>query len=344
MDQTIKVLALKITPKGSQPENSFYALKIPARILVQMAFVPVRHPIIRKGTQRPTDTRRLLEIARYISQDEAMFPNTIIVNFTGNVEVTSANTFPDLYWLQIPVASETAIIVDGQHRLLGIKQSGLDLEILVTAFLNIREEKQAAIFRDINFYQRKVNKSLMYDLFHVAKDAGYSLMRAADLTERLNQEGPLQGLIKLTGIGPGVVTQTIFVETLQRFLENGGVFREPEYSGENSFETQFHVLSAFFDSLRGHYSHIWNDPKSYILLKTQGVYASLMLFQDVLRNLLEYQNRYVPRARDLEPFVAALAQRITFTSEEYGDAYLGSTGQRRLHQLLQEATRPVFHK
>ena len=115
--------------------------------------------------QRLTDQRRLREIARYIGGESAFFPNNLIVNFDQDVSASKVDSFSDLYWLDIDVVPESAVIIDGQHRLLGIGQANIDIELPVTAFVNISEPQQAAIFRDINFFQRKVNKSLMYDLF-----------------------------------------------------------------------------------------------------------------------------------------------------------------------------------
>jgi DGQHR domain-containing protein len=334
MEQVVKSLALKVTPKSEQPQNYFYVLKMSAKKLAAMKLIPVRYPTERKGIQRLSDEKRIKEIANYIINREASFPNSIIVSFTGDVKINSVDSLPDLYMLEIPVIPKQAIIIDGQHRLLGIERSGVDMEILVTAFLNIPVEKQAAIFRDINFYQRKVNKSLMYDLFHVAKDAEYSLMRAIDLTERLNEGGPLEGRIKLTGVGEGVVTQTIFVETIEQFLKDDEIFRQPEYEEVGSLEIQLKVLNAFYESLRGNYKNVWEDPKSYVLLKTQGIYATLMLLRDLLRFFHKNRGGFIPSARDFEPYTASLASRVSFEREKYGDAYLGAGGQRRLHQLL----------
>lgn len=334
MVDSIRLLALKVVPKEEYPNNTFFVFKIPALTLANIAYVPVRLPIIRKGTQRPTDRRRLREIAQYISRKDAMFPNTIIVNFVSDVKVTKLEEFSDLFWLDIPMSENSAVILDGQHRLLGIEESNIDINILITAFLGVSHDKEAAIFRDINFYQRKVNKSLMYDLFHVAKDAGYPLMRALDLTERLNEDGPLSGLIKLTGIGPGVVTQTIFVETLQSFLEDGSIFRETEYNQEDSLERQTEVIKDYFESLRGHYRNAWEFPRDYILLKTQGIYALLMLLQNILYYFLNEKNRCIPKVRDFEAFTVRLSNAVSFSSEDYGDAYLGSGGQKRLHRLI----------
>jgi len=336
MSDIFQTLALKVTPKEDQPHNSFYILTMPASILASMKLIPVRYPTSRKGIQRLTDEKRVKEIANYIINKEASFPNTIIVSFTGDVKVREVDSLPDLFRLEIPVIPETAIIIDGQHRLLGMEYSGIDMNILVTAFLKIPEEKQAAIFRDINFYQRKVNKSLMYDLFHIAKDADYPLMRAIDIAERLNEEGPLQGLIKLTGVGPGIVTQTIFVETLQQFLRPGDIFTQPQYEEVGSLEIQLRVINSYYESLHGHYRNIWEDPNSYVLLKTQGIYASLMLMRDLLAYFHNKRKGYIPTARDFEPFTSLLPQKVTFRREDYGDAYLGAGGQRRLHQLLLE--------
>jgi len=342
MSDILQTLALKVTPKKDQPDNSFYVLAMPASILASMKLIPVRYPTLRKGIQRLTDEKRVKEIANYIIHKEASFPNTIIVSFTGDVNVSEVDGLPDLFRLEIPIIPETAVIIDGQHRLLGIEYSGIDMNILVTAFLKIPEEKQAAIFRDINFYQRKVNKSLMYDLFHIAKDADYPLMRAIDIAERLNEEGPLQGLIKLTGVGPGIVTQTIFVETLQQFLKPERIFTRPQYEEVGSLEIQLRVINSYYESLHGHYRNIWEDPSLYILLKTQGIYASLMLLHDLLVYFDNKTKGYIPTARDFEPFTSLLAQKVTFRREEYGDAYLGAGGQRRLQQLLKETIFPML--
>src|SRR4030042_1138826 len=342
MSDILQTLALKVTPKEGQPHNSFYILTMRASILASMKLIPVRYPALRKGIQRLTDEKRVKEIANYIINKEASFPNAIIVSFTGDVKVREVDSLQDLFRLEIPVVPETAIIIDGQHRLLGIEYSGIDMNILVTAFLKIPEEKQAAIFRDINFYQTKVNKSLMTDFFHMAKAAGYPLMRAIDIAERLNEEGPLQGLIKLTGVGPGIVTQTIFVETLQQFLRPGDIFTQPQYEEAGSLEIQLRVINSYYDSLHGHYRNIWEDPNSYVLLKTQGIYASLMVLRDLLTHFHDKRKGHIPTARDFERFTSLLAQKVTFRREDYGDAYLGAGGQRRLHQLLLETISPML--
>ena len=87
----------------------------------------------------------------------------------------------------------------------------------------------------------------MYDLFHVSKDAEFPLMRAIDITEKLNEDGPLQGYIKLTGIGEGVVTQAIFVETIEHYLHDDEIFRQKEYEELGGLDVQSQVIKSFYD-------------------------------------------------------------------------------------------------
>jgi len=336
MVETLRTLALKVVPKKDKPENYFYITKMPALALAKMKIIPVRQSVTRSGIQRLSDEKRIKQIASYIANKEASFPNSIIVSFTENLNPTAfdGKEWPDIYVLNIPIVEKSAIIIDGQHRLLGIERSGIDVEILVTAFMGIAENKQAAIFRDINFYQKKVNKSLMYDLFHVAKDAEFPLMRAIDITERLNEDGPLQGYIKLTGIGEGVVTQAVFVETIEQFLRDGDIFRQKEYEESGGLEVQSQVIKSFYDSVKGNYKDVWEEPREYILLKTTGVYALLMLLRDILWFFHRKREGIIPSARDFEPFAHKLSKRITFSRAEYGETYLGAGGQKRFYLLL----------
>ena len=152
----------------------------------------------------------------------------------------------------------------------------------------------------------------------------------------------MQGLIKLTGVGPGVVTQTVFVETLQQFLKPGDILTQPEYEEVGSLEIQLRVINSYYESLRGHYLNIWEDPNSYVLLKTQGIYASLMLLRDLLLYFHHKRKGYVPTSRDFEPFTSLLSRKVTFLREDYGDAYLGAGGQRRLHRLLLNTIYPML--
>lgn len=67
--------------------------------------------------------------------------------------------------------NEIASVLDGQHRIERLKASSSieDFEINVSIFIDIDIADQAYIFSTVNLAQTKVNKSLVYDLFGLAK-------------------------------------------------------------------------------------------------------------------------------------------------------------------------------
>jgi hypothetical protein len=109
-------------------------------------------------------------------------------------------------------------VIDGQHRingayfavrLLGEKQSSVKWEIPAEIFidldpLNAPPRHQAQIFIDVNFYQKKVDRSLVADLFPTARGRRGPLddkERAQDIGRKLMLEiGPLRGMIQIPGI------------------------------------------------------------------------------------------------------------------------------------------------
>jgi DNA-sulfur modification-associated len=113
-------------------------------------------------------------------------------------------------------------VIDGQHRVNGAyfalkilheDRSRVTWDIAADVFLNLDDadappRKQAQIFIDVNFYQKKVDRSLVADLFpttRAARDPENNRERAQDIGRRLMLEtGPLVGMIQIPGIKYGV--------------------------------------------------------------------------------------------------------------------------------------------
>ena len=128
-------------------------------------------------------------------------------------------------------------VIDGQHRINGAyfaiwlrQQSGQKdvWQIPAEVFLDLDERqgpprRQAQIFIDVNFYQKKVDKSLAADLFPTARGGRDPLdakERAMDIgRELMLEKGPLVGMVQIPGIRYGV-KDVIALATLNGAIED----------------------------------------------------------------------------------------------------------------------------
>lgn len=178
-----------------QPFGEFYITKLSARVLLEVSYSdPLRiaetkssnflYPLI--GAQRKQRLNRLKEIGRYINTVEAAFPNSIIlgVNYDeeGNLEEDDQYRWTIKYnnengriedaHIVIPTSKKLASIIDGQHRLNGFKEASSErhsMELLCAIYFDLPNPYQAYLFATINFNQKKVDRSLAYELW------GYNL-------------------------------------------------------------------------------------------------------------------------------------------------------------------------
>lgn len=72
------------------------------------------------------------------------------------------------YRLTIPTRAKLAAIIDGQHRLFGFALANperLDMSLMCSIYLDLPKPYQAQLFATINSTQKRVDKSLTYELF-----------------------------------------------------------------------------------------------------------------------------------------------------------------------------------
>lgn len=79
-----------------------------------------------------------------------------------------AETNEGCYRLTIPTKAKLAAIIDGQHRLFGFALANperLDMSLMCSIYLDLPKPYQAQLFATINSTQKRVDKSLTYELF-----------------------------------------------------------------------------------------------------------------------------------------------------------------------------------
>ncbi len=149
-------------------------------------------------------------------------------------------------------------VIDGQHRINGAylaicirreKDTSARWEIPAQVFLDLDTahdppRKQAQIFIDVNFYQKKVDRSLVADLFPTARGLREPIdqkERAQDIGRRLMLEtGPLVGMIQIPGIRYGI-KNVIALATLNSAIED--VLDTMEKNDINGLEMQTEFLA-----------------------------------------------------------------------------------------------------
>lgn len=220
MNNQIRLPAVKI----EQPIGIFYAVSINSDLLAKISFSSRAQYSVKngsdgifsfmKGNQRELDEKRSKQIGKYIDSSESTFPNSIILgaNFDQDGNLIED---PNIRWrieeengnhtLIIPSDElKIATIIDGQHRLSGFDFSERkNMDLLCSVFIDLPAPYQAYIFATININQKKVDKSLAYDLFGFrvddeSKEQWSPEKLAVFITRKINKlSKPLENKIRL---------------------------------------------------------------------------------------------------------------------------------------------------
>lgn len=182
--------------------GTFYVAVLPAELLLQVAASDRMRAIINpdgsgyelKGTQRIVQDKRLGEIADYINRMDSAFPNSIII--AANYDMNSGfdqgelehieeedsgqpvvdsrvwsvrETSDGCHTLTIPTEEKLAAVIDGQHRLFSFARADpkamRSMNLLCSIYIDLPKALQAQIFATINSTQKRVDRSLTYELF-----------------------------------------------------------------------------------------------------------------------------------------------------------------------------------
>jgi DGQHR domain-containing protein len=208
----------------TQPGGSFFVCTLSASQLVNRFDIRRRSEHPEDGIQRDDDKKRIADIASYARTEEAIFPTPIILSAKSEDFV-----FENGYLRAKEVESRSSLghVLDGQHRLLGLRSADPDtldrIQLLVVFAFDIDRYAEAMIFATINGNQRQVPKSLMYDLF--ALHPGRSVEKTChEIVKSLNEDitSPFFGRIKVLGRKADdseTLSQAAFVDHVKRLID-----------------------------------------------------------------------------------------------------------------------------
>lgn len=321
----------------TQGQTTFYLFAMSAKKLLEIAYTSERTQYNKTGIQRGLRPDRLKDIGKFLTatgSSPPLLPNAIIVSLSAQ------SYFKEGYMHICNRPAGEAFVIDGQHRLWGFSEqysSGMDLDVVVTAFIDLDDSRKAFIFRSINGNQRKINPSLVYDLIPMLRDkesVQFEDKRCHELVVFLNEtsESPWRDRIAMVGVGGRIISQSSFISAIKKLFKKGHLFAssDPDFFEERMQEE---LLLQYFTTIQSSYSVQW-DNKAFFLCKYVGVSALLSLLERIITDLRENQV-VISDASALRigpdnfgPYVSKLTTFSFSTAEEKkkGITYVGESG------------------
>lgn len=337
----------------SQNARKFFLTKLSARDLVQISYASVRNRDAEEGAvQRLLNPRRIDSLKEFTIKG-GDYPNCIILNWVDDKHSLRV----DKGKILVPVKDRVAQIIDGQHRVEGIRAAIKanpklgKFEVPVAFYQRLSTQECADIFLSINTEQKPVQRSLVFDLYDVASAhvVDPAAVRARDIAARLNEveASPFRELIRLPNT---VVTRThargsktsvgvdlsTVVTSLKPLVEEKGIF---EQVGVSELEMQTSALLNFFDVLREWYGGLWSD-KDNVFLTAAGFGGAIDFFKNKLifycKSKESFETTTIKRAMELD------TQAIILRSHLKG--LQGRHAMRAVSDMLVERFHPQVSK
>lgn len=275
-----------------QPIGTFYLCAIQAMDLLSIVDVNQRTADNDLGIQRERSKSRIIEIGKYCSDPDAVFPTPIVVSIQNQEDVVLNTENHTISYEENKIIGN---VLDGQHRLWGIEKSEYrDKFVLPVVFMfGLTVEEEAYIFATINSNQTKVSVSLIYDLFenseyHSPQKTAHYIARVMNSQE----DSPFYGRLKMLGKKEeGQVNATLSQGTFatavlsliskkpkedmikvkrNELLDRDSSLPFRDYYIDEKDTVIAKIMYNCFSALKTVFPDEWNQPNENILWKTTG--------------------------------------------------------------------------
>jgi len=307
--------------KARQPIGEFFVGVLDSKRLCQITHFDVRRILHEReletylGIQRPLNEDRVKEIEQYVETVDACFPTAVILSIRGACakydEAGKILTLSNYLDSEEPERSifyaQIAKVIDGQHRIEGLKNyKGSRFDVNVSIFIDIDVAEEAYIFSTVNLAQTKVNRSLAYDLFDLARSRSpQKLCHNIAVGLDRNAKSPFFHTIKRLGVATEgrfneTLTQATFVEALMGYISSNPLrdrdlyMRGKEPAKATAQESRVlifrnmmidkrdmeiaDVLWNFFDAVRSKWPTAWSSTGTGLILNRTNGFRALMRF------------------------------------------------------------------
>jgi DGQHR domain-containing protein len=320
--EQLQVPAFSVESTGTG-RNRLFIFSVLASDLARFCYVARRQVGGENYYQRMIKKTRLTHIARYIDKG-MVFPNSIVVALSSNTfsfkkEETTAEfaRWQSFGTLTLKDRFDTCWIIDGQHRLFAHTHTNTPGRIIVTAFANISEEKQAEYFLDINREAKKVDSDLLWDLLGSTNPGSIEgIISTAVKSMRALSGGFFEDNINVPSLGTGhfsfnnicsaIKEEQLVAEQIpaKDKVEKNPIWnRQPDITASQMAKSLNQFLVTLDQEL---------TPGSRERLYSNGFVAVLIS----LYKLLVLHLRKRPSDSDIVPFVEPLARYLNNMSDD----------------------------
>jgi DGQHR domain-containing protein len=255
-------------------------------------------------------------------------------------------------------SENVAKIIDGQHRIAGLRDFNGTFQLNVTVFVDMDISDQAMLFSTINLKQTRVHKSLAYDLYEFAHSRSPQ-KTCHNIAKLLNKEegSAFKDKIKILGRAtPGkpfeTLTQATFVEKLLFYISSNPMQdrnilkQSKKLSREEKPETRLIFRNMFIDKKDAEIARIlynyfgavakrwpnawWSTNRSDILSRTTGFTALMRLLGDIYP-IIERPEQVISESVFNKVFAKMELNESSFTTDVYNP---GGGGQTALYRDL----------
>lgn len=354
-----------------QPIGEFFVGSIKFDDLIAISVTHIRQLQDGKdefmGIQRNLSPKRRLELEKYVNTVDATFPTAVILAVPESCAEFNADTgVMRLTESEGTKFEEIAEIIDGQHRIDGLKHfAGSNFDINVAIFVGADPATQAYLFATVNLAQTKVNKSLVYDLYSLEKNRSpqkscHHIVVALDE----HPGSPFEGRIKRLGTATPnkekeVLTQAAIVESLLPYLTpdpvtdrdeiRRGIF-SPTYSLKLKRKLIFgelwarekeaditKILLSYFSAVRSKWPAAWDDfeTRGNVLPKTNGLKALMRFLRPAYLEVVGDKIGTIPDEAKFE----AIFSKVRLSDDEFNTTTFkpGTSGEAALLKILNAA-------
>jgi len=249
--------------------------------------------ISKEAYQRPILGDKIVKLAEYYDKCKSggelpAIPGSITLVSKQKLEYVPESAQREFIgYLSIPDEEGLFTILDGQHRTfsLSLYQSGEEdkLEVPVIIFDNLAEQQSVELYVTINYYLTKLRRDQIYELspkrIYSGEESEYEIL-AHKCIEKMNNDGPLAGKIKMLGVGRGIVSQSALAGELINTLREVKKNHRRIYNQMKEIFPQW--IANYYKVISDIFANAWNDPKQYSIQTAIALRAFINVMPEVL--------------------------------------------------------------